>query len=62
MFYLKGRRFETVENIEKAVTDQLRVKAIPVNEFQRYYEEWERRLRRCVASQGNYFEGDKFDL
>jgi len=49
-----------VENIEKAVTDQL--KAILVNDFQRCYEEWEQHLWRCVANQGNYFEGDKLDL
>ena len=48
-FYLKGRHSGKVENIEKAVTD-------------RWYEEWEQRLRRCVASQGNYFVGDKLDL
>jgi len=59
-FYLTGRHFWTVENIEKAVSDQL--KEIPVSGFQRCYEEWEQRLRRCVASQGNYFEGDKLDL
>ena len=53
---LKGRHFGTVENIEKVVTDQL--KAIPVSDFQRCYEEWEQRLRQCVASQGDYFEGD----
>ena len=58
-FHLKGRHFGTVENIEKAVTDQLKV--IPVSDYQRCYEEWER-LHRCVASQGNYFEGDKLDL
>jgi len=56
-FYLKGSHFGMVENIEKAVTEQL--KAILVNDFQRWYEEWEQRLWRCVASQGNYFEGDK---
>jgi len=59
-FYLKGRHFGTVENMEKAVTDQLKV--IPVSDFQRCYEEWEQRLRRCVASQGNYLEGDTLDL
>jgi len=59
-FYLKGRHFGTVDNIEKAVTDQL--KAIPVSDFQRCYEEWEERLRRCVTYQGNYIEGDKLDL
>ena len=49
-----------VENIKKGVTDQL--KAIPASDFQRCYEEWEQRLRRCVASQRNFFEGDKLDL
>ena len=58
-FNLKGRHFGTVENIEKAVTNQL--KAIPVSDYQRCYKEWEC-LRRCVASQGNYFQGDKLDL
>ena len=59
-FQLKERHFGTVENIEKAVSDQL--KAIPVSDYQRCYEEWEQPLRRCVASQGNYLEGDKLDL
>jgi len=59
-FHLKGHHFGTVENIEKAVTDQL--KAIPVSDYQCCYEEWEQRLRRCVASQGNYSVGDKLDL
>ena len=59
-FYLKGRHFGMVENIEKAVTDQLKV--IPVSDFQRCYEEWEQHLQRCVASQRNYFERDKLDL
>jgi len=58
--FLKGRHFRMVENIEKAVTDQL--KAILVSDIQRCYEEWEQCLRRCVASQGNYFEGGKLDL
>ena len=48
-----------VENIKKTVTDQL--KAIPVSDYQCCYKDWER-LRRFVASQGNYFEGDKLDL
>jgi hypothetical protein len=58
-FRLKGRHFGKVGHIEKAVTDQL--KAIPVGDYQRCYEEWGR-LRRCVASQGNYFERDTLDL
>ena len=59
-FHLKGRHFGTVDNIQKVVTDQLR--ALPHEDFQHCYREWEQRLRRCVASQGNYFEGDNVDL
>uniref|UniRef100_T1HG18 Uncharacterized protein n=1 Tax=Rhodnius prolixus TaxID=13249 RepID=T1HG18_RHOPR len=43
-----------------AVTDQL--KAIPVSEFEHCYEEWKKRLQRCVASEGSYFEGDNIEL
>jgi hypothetical protein len=58
-FYPKGRHFGTVQYIETAVTDQ--PKTIPVSDFQRCYEEWER-LLICLASEENYFEGDKLDL
>jgi len=44
-----------VDNIQKVVTDQLR--ALPHEDFQHCYREWEQRLRWCVASEGNYFEG-----
>ena len=46
--HLKGRRFGTLENIQSAVTDQL--KAIPVSEFQHCYEEWKNHPQCCVAS------------
>ena len=54
---LKGHHFETLENIKKAVTDEL--KNISVEEFHHCYEDWQERFRRCVTSQGNYFEGDR---
>jgi len=59
-FHLKGRHFGTVYNIQKVVTDQLRT--LPHEDVQHCYREWEQRLRRCVASEGNYFEGDNVDL
>ena len=52
---LKGRHWKTMQNNEK-------LEAISFNEFQHCYEKWEQRLQRCVASQGDYFEGDKQDL
>ncbi|GFT53445.1 protein GVQW3 [Trichonephila clavipes] len=60
MNHLKGHRFGTLENIQAAVTDQL--KAVPISEFHQCYEEWKKRLQRCVASEGSYFEGDNVEF
>ena len=59
-FHLKGRYFGTMDDIQKVVTDQLR--ALLHEDVQHCYWEWEQRLRRCVASQGNYFKGDNVEL
>jgi hypothetical protein len=59
--HLKGRHFGTLDNIQKSVTDEL--KGIPAAEaLQHCYEQCKQRLRRCVAAQGNCFEGDNLDL
>ncbi|GFX91248.1 putative transposase [Trichonephila clavipes] len=58
--HLKGHHFGTLENIQTAVTDQL--KAFPISKFHQCYEEWKKRLQRCVASEGSYFEGDNVEL
>ncbi|GFV54115.1 putative transposase [Trichonephila clavipes] len=58
--HLKGHHFGTLKTIQTAVTDQL--KAIPISEFHQGYEEWKKRLQRCVASEGRYFEGDNVEL
>ena len=34
------------------------LKATPQNQFQNCFEGWTRRWHRCIASQGEYFEGD----
>ena len=58
--HVKGRHFSTLDNIQKNITDEL--KGIPAEAFQHCYEQWKQRLRRCVAAQGDYFEGDNLDL
>jgi hypothetical protein len=57
---LKGCHFGTLDNILKSVTDEL--KGIPAEAFQHSYEQLKQRLRRCVAAEGNYLEGDNLDL
>jgi len=53
---LKGRQFDDIDDISSNKTAAL--KAIPQNQFQNCFEGWTRRWRRCVASQGEYFEGE----
>ena len=53
---LKERHFDDIDDIRSNTTAAL--KAIPQNQFQNCFEGWNRRWHRCIASQGEYFEGD----
>ena len=35
------------------------LKGIKIDEFKNYFDQWEKCLDRCIASNGEYFEGDK---
>jgi len=51
---LKGARFDTIEGIQKAVTDQLN--KIPAEEFSNAMKNLETRANLCITSNGSYFE------
>ena len=53
---LEGRNFDDIDDIRSNTTAAL--KAIPQNELQICFEGWTRHWHRCIASQGEYFEGD----
>jgi hypothetical protein len=53
---LKGGRFDTVEEIQ-AETQTVR-NTLTKKDFQDAFQKWQKRLDRCVHSQGDYFEGD----
>ena len=53
MEILKGRHFDDIRSNTMAA-----LKAIPQNQLQNYFEGWTRRWYQCMASQGEYFEGD----
>ena len=53
---LKGRHFDYIDDIRSNTMAAL--KAIPQNRFQNCFEGWTRRWHQCIASQGEYFEGD----
>jgi len=53
---LKGKHFDDIDDIWNNTTAAL--KAFPQNQFKSYFKMWTRRWRRCLASHGEYFEGD----
>jgi len=53
---LKGRHFDDIDDIRNNTTAALKV--LPQNQFQNCFEGWTRPWNRCIAFQGDYFEGD----
>jgi hypothetical protein len=54
---LKGRQFQTTEELEENSLQDLR--AIPQNAFQDTFQNWKNCWKRCINSGGEYIEGDK---
>ena len=56
---LKGRHFDDTDDIDDIMRNTTAaLKAIPQNHLQNCFEGWTRRWHRCIASQGEHFEGD----
>ena len=53
---LKGKRFPDVEEMKRKTTEALN--GITLKKFQDCFEKWKTHLDRCIASYGQYFEGD----
>ena len=53
---MKGKRFESIQDIVTAMTAQL--KALIKEDFQNYFRKWQERWDKCVQREGEYFEGD----
>jgi len=53
---LKGQRFADLSDIQCNMKTLLL--GIPENDFQDCFRQWHHCLSKCIASQGEYFEGD----
>ncbi len=53
---LKGRRFDGLEDIQRESQNVLG--KLREQDFQHAFQQWQQRWVRCVAAQGDYFEGD----
>ena len=53
---LKGKRFANVEEVKQKTAEAL--KGIKIYKFRNCFEQWRNHLDRCIASNGEHFEGD----
>jgi hypothetical protein len=51
---LKGNRFEDIDEIKRNATSMLNT--IPKDSFKIRFQQWQGRWKKCVSSQGEYFE------
>ena len=52
---MKGKSFESIQDIEAAMTAQL--KTLTKEDFQYCFRKWQERWDKCVRSEGDCFEG-----
>jgi len=55
-FWMKGRRFDTIEEIQEK--SQRVLDTIPKRDFQGFFQAWQKRWDGCIRAKGEYFEGD----
>ena len=53
---MKGKRFADVSELKKKTLEVLN--NISTEEFQKCFQQWEKRWYKCIESKGQYFEGD----
>jgi len=53
---MKGKRFADVGEVKKETLEVLN--NISTEEFQKRFQQWEKRWYKCIESKAEYFEGD----
>ena len=54
---IKGKCFTNVEEVKQKMAEGL--EGIKINKFKNCLEQWKKHLDSCIASNGEYFEGDR---
>jgi len=53
---IKGKCFADISEVKKKTLEVLNI--ISTEEFQKCFQQWEKRCYKCIKSKGEYFEGD----
>jgi hypothetical protein len=53
---LKGKRFNNIHAIKENTMKHL--SSNPKDSLKKYFQQWQNRWHKCIASEGAYFEGD----
>ena len=53
---LRGKHSADVEKVKQKTTEAL--KGIKIDQFKNGFERWKKHLDTCIASNGEYFQGD----
>jgi transposase len=53
---LKGRHFQTIDEMQENAIRELH--AITESVFQEAFQQWKKHWEQCIASRGDYFEGN----
>ena len=53
---LKGRRFDTIDEIQQET--KMVLMSFQQRDFETTFEQWSKRWDRCINANGDYFEGD----
>ena len=54
---LKRKHFADMEEVKQKTAEAL--KGIKIDEFKNTFEQWKKLINMCIASHGEYFEGDR---
>jgi len=53
---MKGKRFADVSHVKRKTLEGLN--NVSAEEFQKCFQQWEKRWYKCIESKVEYFEGD----
>jgi len=55
---LRGQRFQDIDTPKEKKNMMTALKAVPQQEFQKCFWQWQHRWAKCISAEVEYFKGD----